>query len=223
MALDPAPLALSFALAAATTAALLVVCLPLARWRLDARGPVPALLESLAVLPMALPPTVIGFYFLVAFAPDSPLGRALERLAGVRVLFSFGGLLLASCVVCFPFMYRSLKAAALGVDPRLTESSLTLGKGRFETFWRVELPEMAPGVVSGAALTFAHGLGEFGVALMVGGGIPGRTRTASIALFERVEAYDYPSAHAYALVLLAAAWLLVGAVDWAGRDGRRRT
>ncbi len=219
--MDTAPFLVSVRLAFAVTAALLAICLPLVRFRLASTGPIAAILESVAVLPMVLPPTVVGFFFLAAFSPTAPVGAALDSLFGVRLLFTFPGLVLACSVTCFPFMYQSLKASMLAVDPRLLETSYTLGKGRAETFFRVLLPNILPGLVSGTVLTFAHAVGEFGVVLMVGGSIAGKTKTASIALFEALEAFDKISARGYALVMLAASFAFIALVNSLQRDGRR--
>ena len=211
-----APFRVSAQLALVTTLVLLVACLPLARWRLSVVRPWAGLLESFLMLTMVLPPTVVGFYFISLFSPGSPIGRAIERAFGLRLLFTFPGLALASCVVCFPFMYQTLKAAMLAIDPRLIESSYTLGKGRRETFFRIVIPHMVPGILSAVLLTFAHAMGEFGVALMVGGSVAGKTRTASIALYESVEAMRYSEARAYALAILAFSWLCMAALSLSG-------
>lgn len=215
------PFLVSARLAAAVTSILLVLCPPLARLRLSTDKAFAALLESVAILPMVLPPTVLGFYFLAGLSPSSPVGAFLERRFGIRLLFTFPGLVLAGCIVCFPFMYQSLKAAMLSVDPRLLETSYTLGKGRAETFFRVLLPNILPGIMAGSVLAFAHAIGEFGVVLMVGGGIAGSTKTAAIALFESTEAYDYAGAKTYALVLLATSFVGVALVNLVQRERRR--
>ena len=218
---DLEPFLVSARLAVAVTSVLIVLCPPLARLRLSTDKVFAALLESLAILPMVLPPTVLGFYFLAGLSPTSFAGAFLERRFGIRLLFTFPGLVLAGCIVCFPFMYQSVKTAMLALDPRLLETSYTLGKGRAETFFRVLLPNIVPGIVAGSVLAFAHAIGEFGVVLMVGGGISGSTKTASIALFESTEAYDYRGAGAYALVLLATSFIGVALVNLIQRERRR--
>jgi molybdate transport system permease protein len=214
--LDLAPFRVSASLALVTTLVLLAVCLPLLRWRLSIAGPWVGLLESCLMLTMVLPPTVVGFYFLRLLSPAAPLGRAIEGIFGARLLFTFPGLVLASCVVCFPFMYQALKASMLAIDPRVIESSYVLGKGRAETFFRVIIPHMTPGILSAVLLTFAHAVGEFGVALMVGGSVAGKTKTASIALYEFVESSRYAEAGAYALAILAFSWLCIAALTLSG-------
>ena len=151
-----------------------------------------------------LPPTVLGFYVLVALGPVSPVGRAYAALTGGATLpFSFTGLLLASILYSLPFAVRPFMAAFAGVDRRLVEASWCLGVSRTRTFFRVVLPLAGPGVLAGAVLTFAHTVGEFGVVLMVGGNIPGVTRTVSVAIYDEVQALDYATAGRTALALLA--------------------
>jgi molybdate transport system permease protein len=201
--LDLAALRLSFALAALTTVALLALGLPLAQWLATSRSRARPVVEAVVSLPLVLPPTVLGFYLLVAFAPRAPLGRGFAALLGHPLAFSFEGLLLASVLYSLPFAVQPFAAALSRVDPRLVEASHALGAGRLETFFRVSLPLARPGVVAGAVLAFAHTMGEFGVVLMVGGNVPGQTRTLSIALFDAVEQLDWAAAHRTSLVLLA--------------------
>ena len=201
--MDLAALRLSFALAALTTVALLALGLPLAQWLATSRSRARPVVEAVVSLPLVLPPTVLGFYLLVAFAPRAPLGRGFAALLGHPLAFSFEGLLLASVLYSLPFAVQPFAAALSRVDPRLVEASYALGAGRLETFFRVSLPLARPGVVAGAVLAFAHTIGEFGVVLMVGGNVPGQTRTLSIALFDAVEQLDWASAHRTSLVLLA--------------------
>ena len=201
--MDLAALRLSFALAALTTVALLALGLPLAQWLATSRSRARPVVEAVVSLPLVLPPTVLGFYLLVAFAPRAPLGRGFAALLGHPLAFSFEGLLLASVLYSLPFAVQPFAAALSRVDPRLVEASHALGAGRLETFFRVSLPLARPGVVAGAVLAFAHTIGEFGVVLMVGGNVPGQTRTLSIALFDAVEQLDWAAAHRTSLVLLA--------------------
>ena len=201
--MDLAALRLSFALAALTTVALLALGLPLAQWLATSRSRARPVLQAVVSLPLVLPPTVLGFYLLVAFAPRAPLGRGFAALLGHPLAFSFEGLLLASVLYSLPFAVQPFAAALSRVDPRLVEASHALGAGRLETFFRVSLPLARPGVVAGAVLAFAHTIGDFGVVLMVGGNVPGQTRTLSIALFDAVEQLDWAAAHRTSLVLLA--------------------
>jgi molybdate transport system permease protein len=206
---DRAALRLSFALAASTTLALLVLGLPLAYWLATSRRRWKVAVEAVVALPLVLPPTVLGFYLLLVFSPRSAVGRAFESLVGHSLAFSFEGLLVASILYGAPFAVQPFTAALAAVDRRFLEASHALGASRLRTFARVTLPLAAPGIVAGCVLTFAHALGEFGVVLMVGGNLPGRTRTLSIAIFDAVEALDYDSANATALFLLVLSFVVL--------------
>ncbi len=201
--MDLAALRLSLLLSTLTTLALLVVGLPIAHWVTTTRWRWKVLVEAVVALPLVLPPTVLGFYLLVAFGPSSPLGRAFVAATGHTLAFSFEGLLLASILYSLPFAVQPFAAGLARVDQRLVEASYTLGESRLQTFRRVTLPLALPGVVAGAVLSFAHTLGEFGVVLMVGGNLPGATRTLSISIFDAVEQLDYASAGRTSLLLLA--------------------
>jgi len=207
--MDVEALRLSFELAALTTVALLVIGLPVAAWLASSRWRWKPMVEAVVALPLVLPPTVLGFYLLVAMGPMSPFGRAWISIFGRPLAFSFEGLLLASIVYSLPFAVQPFAAALSAVDPRLVEASHTLGVSRLATFFRVSLPIAAPGVIAGAVLTFAHTLGEFGVVLMVGGNIRGETRTLSIAIFDAVEQLDYATASRTALFLLAVSFTVL--------------
>jgi molybdate transport system permease protein len=165
--------------------------------------------EAAVALPLVLPPTVLGFYLLVAFSPRSPLGSAFAAATGRRLAFSFEGLLLASVLYSFPFAVQPFTAALGRVDPRLIEASYTLGESRLRTFFRVQLPLALPGVVSGAVLAFAHTLGEFGVVLMVGGNLAGETRTLAISIYDAVEQLDYATAGRTSLLLLGVSFAVL--------------
>jgi len=194
---------LSMKLAACVAAILLVIGMPVA-YRLaysNWRGKF--LLESLVALPLVLPPTVLGFYALVAMGPRGPLGRLWIALFGHGLAFTFGGLILASVLYSFPFAVQPLIASFEGVDRKLLDASAVLGAGGLRTFCRVILPLSLPGVVTAAVLSFAHTLGEFGVVLMVGGNLAGVTRTVSIDIYDRVQSLEYGAANRMALVLLA--------------------
>jgi molybdate transport system permease protein len=207
--MDAEALRLSFTLAALTTVVLLLLGLPLAAWLGASRWRFKPLVEAVVALPLVLPPTVLGFYLLVAMGPESPFGRAWISAFGRPLVFTFEGLLVASVIYSLPFAVQPFAAALSAVDPRLVEASHTLGVSRLGTFFRVSLPIAAPGVVAGAVLTFAHALGEFGVVLMVGGNIRGETRTLSIAIFDAVEQLDYATASRTALFLLAVSFTVL--------------
>lgn len=203
MSIDHAALRLSLELATLTTLALLVLGLPLAHWLAASRFRLKFLVEAVVALPLVLPPTVLGFYLLYGLGPQSPLGRAWEAVVGRRFPFSFEGLVVASVLYSLPFAVQPFTAAIAAVDPRLVEASYGLGVSRLATFFRVTLPLSWNGILAGAVLTFAHTMGEFGVALLVGGNIAGRTRTLSIAIFDHVEALEYDAANRTAALLLA--------------------
>ena len=194
---------LSLKLASCTTLVLCLLGLPLAGWLVASRWRWKFLVEAVVALPLVLPPTVLGFYVLVALGPDSPLGRAWESLTGRLLPFSFPGLLVASVLYSLPFAVRPFTVAFAAVDRRLVEASWCLGVSRFGTFFRVVVPLSWTGILTGIILTFAHTLGEFGVVLMVGGNIPGQTRTVSISIYDDVQALNYDAAGRTALFLLA--------------------
>jgi molybdate transport system permease protein len=170
------------------------------------------LVEAVVALPIVLPPTVLGFYVLVALGSRSPLGRWWQSLTGHPLAFSFEGLLIGSVLYSLPFAVQPFAASFASVDARLLAASATLGASKWRTFLRVVLPLSLPGLVTGVALSFAHTLGEFGVVLMVGGSIPGVTRTVSIDIYDKVQALDYSGASQSALVLLAISFLILSVV-----------
>jgi molybdate transport system permease protein len=209
-------------LAACTTIVLLVIGLPLAYWLATGRFRGKFLVEAVVALPLVLPPTVLGFFVLAATGPASGLGRALESLTGSRLPFTFSGVLVGSVLFNLPFAVRPFSAAFASVDRRLVEASWCLGASRWETFFRVVVPLAWPGILAGMVLTFAHTVGEFGVVLMVGGNIPGVTRTLSIAIYDNVQALDYRAAGETALVLVAFAFAALCAIQLFHRQAVRR-
>ena len=160
-----------------------------------------SLVEALISMPMVLPPTVLGFYMLVAYSPQNAVGSFLEKYLDVRLAFSFEGVLLASLVFSLPFMIQPLQNGLVAIPRSLREASYTLGKSEFTTFIKVLIPNMIPSIVTALAMTFAHCIGEFGVVIMVGGNMPGETRVASIAIYDEVQALNYDVANQYSLVL----------------------
>ncbi len=197
------PLLLTFKLATVTTFVLLVLCLPLASWLARSRSALKPVVESLVSMPLVLPPTVLGFYFLIAFSPGNSFGGWLEEWFGLRLVFSFPGLVVASVLYSLPFMVHPIQSGLSALPKSLEEASYVLGKGKLETFFRVLLPNIRPALLTGLVLSFAHTVGEFGVVLMIGGSIPGQTKVASIAIYEEVEAMEYASAHLYSMILFA--------------------
>lgn len=200
--MDWQAIGLSLRLSASTTLALVVFGLPLAYWLAHTPWRGKFLVEALVALPIVLPPTVLGFYLLIAIGPLSPLGQFYESLVGRRLPFTFQGLLLASIVYSLPFAVQPFASGFAMVERRMIEASWCLGQGRLATFFRVALPLAWPGVLTGIVLSFAHTMGEFGVVLMIGGNIPAVTRTASISIYDQVQALNYAAANQTSLVLL---------------------
>ncbi len=200
---------LTFKLAFITTVVLLFIGIPIAYFLTYYKLRFKPVLETVVSMPLVLPPTVLGFYFLVIFAPDSFLGNFLENLFGLRFVFTFEGLVLASVIYSLPFMVHPVQSGFNSIPYSLIEASYTLGKSKLETFFRVILPNVKPSILTGIVLSFAHTIGEFGVVLMVGGSIPGETKVASIAIYEEVEALNYEKANLYALVLFAITFLIL--------------
>jgi molybdate transport system permease protein len=220
--LDGTPFLVSIALGSWVTGLLLVTLFPLAWVFARSRGAWVAWVEPLFSLSLVLPPTVLGFYLLVFFSPLSPVGGFLERTFGLRLVFTFPGLVLASCIAGTPYMLNALRNGILAIPESLFEASWTLGKGTLDTVFRVVLPNMRPALVAGVVTTFAHTLGEFGVVLMIGGSLPGITKVVSIALYEKAEAGDWGTAHAYALILLVVSYAAVFLLNRLQRQEARR-
>jgi molybdate transport system permease protein len=194
---------LTFRLAAATALILLVVGLPLAYWLATTRWRGRFVVEAVVALPIVLPPTVLGFYLLLALGPRGPVGRAVQSLTGATLPFTFTAILIGSVLFNLPFAVRPFTAAFAAVDRRLVEASWCLGVSRARTFMRLVLPLSWAGVLTGIVLSFAHTVGEFGVVLMLGGNRPGVTRTISVAIYDQVQAMDYAAANATSLALVA--------------------
>lgn len=211
--MDWKAVALTLRLASWTTLILAVVGLPLSAWLAGTRFRGKALFEALVALPLVLPPTVLGFYLLTAMSPRSAPGRLYESLTGHRLAFSFAGILVASVLYNAPFAIRPFTAAFSAVDRRLVEASRCLGESAIGTFRRVTLPLGRAGVLTGLVLTFAHTVGEFGVVLMVGGSIPGVTRTLSVSIYDDVQALDYAAAARSALVLVVFSFAVLAATS----------
>jgi molybdate transport system permease protein len=200
---------LSVRLAVSTTLILLVVGMPLAHWLAFSPRRWKFLVEAVVALPLVLPPTVLGFYVLLAIGPRSPVGALYARLTGGMLPFSFEGLLVASVLYSLPFTVQPVASAFAAVDRRLLEASWCLGVSRPATFRRVIVPLALPGIATGAILSFAHTMGEFGVVLMVGGNIAGVTRTVSISIYDQVQALNYGAATATSLFLLSVSFTVL--------------
>ena len=203
---------LTVRLAVLVAAALLIIGMPIAYWITYSRRRWKFLVEAVVALPIVLPPTVLGFYVLVALGSRSPLGRWWQGMTGHTLAFTFEGLLIGSIVYSLPFAVQPFAASFASVDSRLLAASATLGASRLRTFFQVVLPLSVSGLVTGIALSFAHTMGEFGVVLMVGGNIPGVTRTVSIDIFDKVQALNYSGANHTALVLLVISFLILAVV-----------
>jgi molybdate transport system permease protein len=203
---------LTLQLAVTVSAILLALGLPIAYWIAFSRWRWKFLVEAVVALPIVLPPTVLGFYVLVALGPRSPLGRWWILLTGHTLAFTFSGLVIGSILYSLPFAVQPFAASFASVDRKLIAASATLGASPLRSFLRVIMPLSVPGVITGVALSFAHTMGEFGVVLMVGGNIPGVTRTVSIDIYDRVQASDYAGANATALLLLAFCFVVLAIV-----------
>lgn len=206
------PLILTFKLALVTTLLLLVLSVPLAYWLAYTRSRIKPVVETLVSMPLVLPPTVLGFYFLIAFSPGNAFGQWLDTWLGIRLVFSFPGLVLASLIYSLPFMVHPIQAGLTSLPESLREAAWVLGKTRLQTLLRVLLPNIKASLLTGVVLAFAHTVGEFGVVLMIGGSIPGTTRVASIAIYDEVEALNYEAANFYSGVLFAITFIILMAV-----------
>ena len=196
--------------------------MPLAYWLAASVWRGKFLVESVVALPLVLPPTVLGFYMLVAMGPSGPLGKLWQALFGHGIAFTFSGLVFASVLYSLPFTVQPLVASFENVDRKLLDASAVLGAGKLRTFWRVILPLSMPGVITALVLSFAHTIGEFGVVLMVGGNLPGVTRTASIEIYDRVQSLDYSGANRLALALLLISFTVLSIVYGMNRRFGRR-
>lgn len=207
--MDLSPIWLTLKLAAITTLLLLVMGLPVAWWLSKGRSFVKTIIEAIITMPLVLPPSVLGFYLLLAFSPQHGAGKWLQDTFDIQFVFSFKGLVLASFIYSMPFMIGPIKSALQQLPASLAQASYTMGKSRRETFIKVLLPNIKPSLFTAMVLTFAHTLGEFGVVLMIGGNIPNVTRVASIAVYDSVERMDYAAANSYSLILLSITFVMV--------------
>jgi molybdate transport system permease protein len=200
---------ITFKLAFATTAILIIIGLPLAYWLAYSRFKLKPMVEALVSMPMVLPPSVIGYYMLVLYSPRNWFGAWLANTFNVRLAFTFEGVLIASVLFSLPFMVQPLHNGLRGLPDTLREASYTMGKSKFMTFVKVLLPNIKPSIITAIALTFAHSIGEFGIVLMVGGNMPGETRVASIAIYDEVQSLNFAIANQYAFVLFAVSFVLL--------------
>ena len=203
------PILLTFKLAGITTALLLLIGIPIANWLAHSKSRLKPFIETLVSLPLVLPPTVLGFYLLVAFSPSNSFGNWLESAFDLRLVFSFEGLVIASVIYSLPFMVQPIQSGLSNLPSILKEASQSLGKGKISTLFHVLLPNIKASVLTGLVLSFAHTIGEFGVVLMIGGNIPDKTRVASIAIYDEVESLNYASANRYSLFLLCLTFIIL--------------
>ena len=207
--LDVAPFILSFKLAGVTTVILFVLSLPLAWYLSQSSSKSKPFLEAVTALPIVLPPSVLGFYILVVLSPNSAVGAFFEDLFGVKLVFSFTGLVVASCFYSLPFMVQPLQSGFESLNKHMLEASYLAGKSKLQTILKVALPNIKPSLITALIITFAHTVGEFGVVLMVGGSIPGETKVASVAIYEMVEVMEYGTAHIYSAFMVLISFIVL--------------
>ena len=207
--MDFSPFYLSFKLAFISTLILLVFCVPLAYFlsRVNLKGK--SVIEAIISLPLVLPPSVLGFYILVFLSPYSAIGSFFEEHFGIRLVFNFTGLVIASCIYSLPFMFAPLLGAFNSLPKNIIEASYTLGKGRITTMLKIALPNIKPSLLNAIIISFAHTLGEFGVVLIIGGSLSRETKVASIAIYEATEMLDFTTAHIYSGIMLAISFFVL--------------
>ena len=206
---DWQPLILTFQLALVTTVVLLFISIPLALWLVNSKSRVKPFVATLVSMPLVLPPTVLGFYFLLAFSPGNAFGKWIDDWLGIQLVFSFTGLVLASVIYSLPFMVHPLQAGLASLPKSISEASYVMGKSKWTTLWKIQFPNIKASLLTGIVLAFAHTVGEFGVVLMIGGNIPGKTRVASIAIYDEVEALNYASANFYSAILFGITFIIL--------------
>ena len=210
--IDLGPFLLSFKLAGVTTLILFVIALPLSWYLSQTESRSKPVLEALTALPIVLPPSVLGFYILIVLSPNSAVGGFFEDLLGVKLVFSFTGLVVASCFYSLPFMVQPLQSGFEALNKHMLEASYLAGKSKLQTVWYVALPNIKPSLLTALIITCAHTVGEFGVVLMVGGSIPGETKVASVAIYEMVEVMEYGQAHIYSAIMVLMSFVVLLAV-----------
>ncbi len=203
------PLWLTFKLACFTTLILFLISIPLANWLSFNKTIYKTIAEVIVSMPLVLPPSVIGFYMLIAFSPGNVFGKFLEKNFDIRLVFSFKGLLIASVIYSLPFMVHPIQSGLSALSPTLKEAAYSLGKSKRKTLFKVLLPNIKSSLLTGIVITFAHTIGEFGVVLMIGGNIPGKTRTASVAIYNEVESFNYHNANMYATILIISSFAIL--------------
>lgn len=207
--IDLQPFWVTFKLALVTTTILLLISIPIANWLAYKKSRIKTIVETIISMPLVLPPTVLGFYLLLAFGPSHWLGKFLEDSFDIRLVFSFSGLVVASVIYSLPFMVHPLQSGLSSLPATLQEASFSLGKNKWQTLFKVLLPNIKPSLLTGIVLSFAHTIGEFGVVLMIGGNIPGQTKVASIAIYDEVESLNYHNANIYASILFVVTFIIL--------------
>ena len=207
--IDWTPLLLTFKLAFITTALLLVIAIPIAYWLAFSKARIKPAVEALVSMPLVLPPTVLGFYMLLVFSPSSMVGAWLDKWLGIRFVFSFEGLVFASILYSLPFMVHPVQAGLTRLPANMIDAAYILGKSKWTTLRRVLLPNIKPALLTGIVLSYAHTIGEFGVVLMIGGNLQGKTRVASIAIYDEVESLNYDTANTYSMILFAITFIIL--------------
>lgn len=213
------PFLLSFKLAGFTTLILFFICLPLAWYLSQTKSKIKPFFEAITALPIVLPPSVLGFYILWALSFNSPIGKFFQDFFGIKFVFNFSGILIASCFYSLPFMIQPLQSGFESLNKNILEASYISGKSKMETLFRIALPNIKPALITAIIVTFAHTVGEFGVVLMVGGSIPTQTKVASVAIYEFVETMDYTKAHIYSAIMVTLSFLtLLGVYLFNGKQ-----
>ena len=216
------PFLLSFKLAGLTTLILFIISVPLAWYLSQTKSKAKPFFEAITALPIVLPPSVLGFYILVALSQNSPIGQFFEDMFGLKLVFNFTGLVVASCFYSLPFMVQPLQGGFESLNKNMFEASYIAGKSKLVTIFKVALPNIKPAVLTAIIITFAHTVGEFGVVLMVGGSIPGETKVASVAIYEMVEIMDYKAAHIYSAIMVVISFLvLLSVYIFNGRQSKK--
>lgn len=215
--IETAPILLTLQLAVLTTVILFFIAIPIAWWLSQKPSVFKTIMEVLVSMPLVLPPSVIGFYLLMAFQPEAFLAKYMH----IRLAFTFEGLLIGSLLYSLPFMVHPLQSGLASLPESLKEASYSLGKSRWETLIKVLLPNIKPSLLTGIILTFAHTVGEFGIVLMVGGNIPGKTRTAAIAIYDENDLFHYDTANKYALVLIGISFVVLFSMYFINRKIRQ--
>jgi len=206
---DLTPLFLTFKLASVTTIILVVIGIPLAWWIVFSKNRLRYAVEALVTMPLVLPPTVLGFYLLLFLGPASPIGDFLQKILDLRIVFTFAGLVIGSVIFSLPFMVNPIKAGFESVPISLIEAAYTLGKSKREILFKVLLPNIKPALLTGIVMAFIHTVGEFGVVLMIGGNIPGKTNLVSMAIYEQVESLNFEAANFYSVIMVVVSFTIL--------------